>query len=226
MGGGIILLGFMALFIPEGYKVVAIHGMVQLFSNSVRVFVFRKHIKYNILNKFFIGASIGVAISIVIVIIMIYCFNVDSGEQIKIEFLKPVIGIFIVWFLFFKKYNFIKNKSFAYVGIIAGLFSIFVGAIGPFIAPFFLKKDLSRQDIIANKAAAQIFTHISKIPIFIYFFNINYFTEIKIIAPLILAVYVGTYFGKIFLKNIKEKSFRKLFRIILFFLALRLINNY
>ena len=33
MGGGIILLGIMAIIIPEGYKVIALHGMVQLFSN-------------------------------------------------------------------------------------------------------------------------------------------------------------------------------------------------
>ena len=30
MGGGIILLGIMALVIPEGYLVVALHGMIQL----------------------------------------------------------------------------------------------------------------------------------------------------------------------------------------------------
>ncbi|SVB60827.1 uncharacterized protein METZ01_LOCUS213681, partial [marine metagenome] len=33
MGGGIILLGIMALIIPEGYWVIALHGVVQLISN-------------------------------------------------------------------------------------------------------------------------------------------------------------------------------------------------
>ena len=45
MGGGIILLGIMALIIPEGYLVVALHGAVQLVSNLTRCFVFRHHIK-------------------------------------------------------------------------------------------------------------------------------------------------------------------------------------
>ena len=44
MGGGIILLGIMALIIPEGYVVVALHGIVQLISNVTRSFVFRDHI--------------------------------------------------------------------------------------------------------------------------------------------------------------------------------------
>ena len=39
MGGGIILLGIMAIMIPEGYKVIALHGMVQLFSNSTRTYI-------------------------------------------------------------------------------------------------------------------------------------------------------------------------------------------
>jgi len=45
MGGGIILLGIMAILIPEGYMVIALHGIIQLFSNATRTLVFRKHIK-------------------------------------------------------------------------------------------------------------------------------------------------------------------------------------
>ena len=49
MGGGIILLGIMAIIIPNGYMVVALHGMVQLFSNTTRTIIFREHIKKNII---------------------------------------------------------------------------------------------------------------------------------------------------------------------------------
>ena len=45
MGGGIILLGIMAILIPEGYMVIALHGIIQLVSNTTRTYVFRKHIK-------------------------------------------------------------------------------------------------------------------------------------------------------------------------------------
>ena len=45
MGGGIILLGIMSIIIPEGYMVIALHGVIQLISNSTRTFVFRNHIK-------------------------------------------------------------------------------------------------------------------------------------------------------------------------------------
>ena len=49
MGGGIILLGIMAIIIPEGYMVIALHGIIQLVSNISRAYVFRKHLVYSCL---------------------------------------------------------------------------------------------------------------------------------------------------------------------------------
>ena len=227
MGGGIILLGIMAIIIPEGYKVIALHGMVQLFSNSTRTYVFRQYIKKNLIKQFFSGALIGVTISIIIIIMLIHYFDVGSANQIKVEFLKPFIGLFIVWYLFLKgpkKER--KINSFIPVGLIAGISSIFIGAVGPLIAPFFLRKDLNKEHIIANKAASQMITHLSKIPLFIYFFNMDYKAELNILLPLILAVYFGTNFGKKILSFIPEALFKKLFKITLFIIAIRLILYY
>ena len=50
MGGGIILLGIMAIIIPDGYVVIALHGIIQLISNITRSFVFRHHIKKDIIQ--------------------------------------------------------------------------------------------------------------------------------------------------------------------------------
>ena len=44
MGGGITLLGVMAIIMPEGYLVVAYHGIIQLVSNVTRLTVYRQHI--------------------------------------------------------------------------------------------------------------------------------------------------------------------------------------
>ena len=38
MGGGIILLGIMAIIIPQGYMVIALHGIIQLIINTTRTF--------------------------------------------------------------------------------------------------------------------------------------------------------------------------------------------
>ena len=51
MGGGIILLGIMAIFIPDGYMVIALHGIIQMISNGTRTFVFRQHLKKDLISE-------------------------------------------------------------------------------------------------------------------------------------------------------------------------------
>tara|TARA_Y100000590_G_scaffold466257_1_gene641014 strand:+ start:1458 stop:2204 length:747 start_codon:yes stop_codon:yes gene_type:complete len=227
MGGGIILLGIMAIIIPNGFMVIALHGIIQLISNTTRTYVFRKYLKKNLIKEFSIGAIIGAGISAFIIFLLIKFFEVSSANEIKVDFLKPIIGIFIIWYLFLKgKTKEKDSKSFIKVGSISGLASIFVGATGPLIAPFFLNSNLTKENIIANKAACQMITHLTKIPLFILFFNVNYIEEYKLLLPLILAVFIGTNFGKKILKMIPEKLFIKLFKTALFIIAIRLIFSY
>ncbi len=224
MGGGIILLGIMAIIIPDGYMVIALHGMIQLFSNTTRTFIFRNHIKIYVIKDFGIGALMGAIISGMIIYILIQIYDVDSASQIKVDFLKPIIGIFIIWYLFLKKpKKERKEVSFLRVGGISGISSIFVGATGPLIAPFFLNSDFKKENIIANKAAGQMITHLTKIPLFIFFFNVNYIKEYAVLIPLIISVYIGTNLGKRLLSFIPEKTFKILFKICLTIIAIRLI---
>jgi len=226
MGGGIILLGIMAVILPDGYLVIALHGVIQLVSNTTRTIVFKKYIRHDIIKDFSIGALVGMVLSILIIIFMISFFQVNSADQIKTDYLKPVIGIFILWYLLIK---IPKTDTgiirFYLVGGISGLSSVFVGATGPLIAPFFIDKKLTKESLIANKAACQTITHITKIPIFMYFFSVNYFKYIDILLPLSLAVFIGTNFGKIILGFIPEKIFIIIFKTCLAIIAVRLVAD-
>ena len=187
----------------------------------------RKHLKMKLIKEFLIGAIIGAGLSATIIFLLIKFFEVSSASEIKVDFLKPLIGVFIIWYLFLKGPKKEKeSKSFIKVGGISGLASIFVGATGPLIAPFFLNSNLSKENIIANKAACQMITHLTKIPLFIFFFNVNYIGEYKLLFPLILAVFIGTNFGKKILNMIPEKLFIRLFKTTLFIIALKLIFSY
>ncbi len=224
MGGGIILLGIMAIMIPEGYMVIALHGIIQLFSNTTRTYLFREHLKKDILNEFSKGAVIGLVLSGLLITGLINIFNVESANQIKVELLKPLIGCFIIWYLFLKKSKKISpRRSFTPIGIAGGIITVFIGAIGPLIAPFFLDGKLTKNNIIANKAACQMITHLGKIPLFILFFNVNYLKEYQVLLPLIAAVFIGTNLGKKVLQFIPEHIFTILFKTALTIIAVRLI---
>lgn len=224
MGGGIILLGIMAIIIPEGYAVVALHGIIQLVSNFTRSYVFRQHIKKDIIRQYLPGALLGLSLSALIIFILISLFQVESAKEIKVDFLKPLIGIFILWFLFGRRP---KPKddhpNFFGVGLVSGISTVFIGATGPLIAPFFLKARLTKENIIANKALCQFISHAGKIPLFIIFFQFDYFAELNVLIPLIIAVFLGTNLGKLILAFIPEKVFQLLFRGALMVIAIKLI---
>jgi len=82
MGGGIILLGVMALIIPEGYVVVALHGIVQVISNLTRSFVFRHHIRKDIISQYLPGVVLGLSLSSLIIFTLISFFQVESAKEI------------------------------------------------------------------------------------------------------------------------------------------------
>jgi len=224
MGGGIILLGIMALIIPDGYVVVALHGIIQLISNLTRSIIFGHHIRKEIIKQYIPGAFLGLCLSSLIILILIHLFQVESAKEIKINFLKPLIGIFILWFLFGKPHKVKTDQPhFFGVGALSGLCTIFIGATGPLIAPFFLKGKLTKENIIANKAVCQAISHFGKIPIFILFFDFNYFSETRILILLTIAVFIGTNVGKQILQFIPEKVFQTLFRGALTIIAIKLI---
>ena len=96
MGGGVALLGIMAIVIPEGYMVVALHGIIKLVSNITRTTIYREHVYQPILKKFFIGIVPGLLCAVLIIIGLINYFNLNFASELKIDFLKPLIGIYIL----------------------------------------------------------------------------------------------------------------------------------
>ena len=87
----------------------------------------------------------------------------------------------------------------------------------------FLERNLTKENIIVSKVVCQIISHLGKIPIFIFLFDLNYLNEYRLLTPLILSVYLGTYFGKKILSNIKESVFKILFKIALTIIAIKLL---
>ena len=224
MGGGITLLGIMAILLPEGYMVVALHGVIQLVSNGTRTAVYRQHVYRPIIRQFSMGVIPGLGCAALIVFGLIQYFDITSASEFKVDFLKPLIGIYILWFLYLrKKTKLTSDRLFFWMGGLSGLVTVFIGAAGPLIAPFFIDRDLTKENIIATKAACQAMGHLGKMPIFIIFYGVDYFQQWAVLLPLVIAVYFGTRIGKKFLGSLSENLFKKLFKIALTLIAMRLV---
>ncbi len=82
---------------------------------------------------------------------------------------------------------------------------------------------MTKENVIATKAACQSVGHLGKMPIFIFLFGVNYFSELSVLLPLVVAVYIGTTLGKRMLGKLPESPFRILFKVVLTLIAIRLI---
>lgn len=215
MAGGVTLLGVMTALLPAPV-VVPLHGIVQLASNWTRTWAFRKHVRWPIFFAFMIPAAVGIAIA------------ANVWADLKLTWFKAWIGAFILAFLVWRKYKpKLRNPpvwSYAVLGLAAGLLAIFVGATGPFLAPFFLRDDFDNEEVIATKAVCQTWLHLLKIPAFLAL-GFDYSPYIAVLAALVAAVIGGTYFGKHLLSRVSKERFVFWFQLVLALLAIYLIGS-
>ena len=213
MGGGIVLIAIMASLL-DPMVVVPIHGAVQMTSNFSRSLVLLRRVNWGIVSLYaptmILGAWLG---------LQLYR---GAGAA----WFKPAIGAFVLSFLAWQQFKpkriELPRWVFVPAGVGGGFLTLTLGAAGPYLAAFFLRDDLDREEIVATKATIQSFGHFLKIPAFLSL-GFDYVEQLPLILPLLAAVVVGTYAGTRLLKRLPEATFKRLFRVVLFLLAIRLL---
>lgn len=213
MGGGVTLLAVMAVMLPPPL-VVPIHGVVQLASNGTRALLFLRYVERPIFALYIVPAMVGV------------WFGADLYLAGPLPWFRPAVGVFILLYLL----TLVRAPSlgrlplwtFAPLGLVTGALASLVGATGPMIAPFFLRDDLTKEQVIGTKAAIQITTHGAKIPAFLAL-GFAYGAYWHALLPLTAAAVAGTFLGKKLLGRLPERVFRNLFATVLGLVALYLI---
>ena len=212
MSGGVVLLSIMTLFYPISH-VVPLHGTVQLFSNTMRIWYLRPHVRRDFILPYLMGIPFGL-------IPALWVIQRASFEKIPLFLVATLI-----MYMIFRPKSFpslkINPRWFFLHGMVASFFGLFVGAIDPFLSPFFIRDDLSKEQIVATKAVMQFFVHLIKIPSFLYL-GFAYENYGFLILALVIAAGLGTRFGVSILKNINSKVFDKLFKFFMFTTGLRL----
>ncbi len=214
MAGGITLLSLMTFFMPMQH-IVPVHGVVQLVSNASRCYFLRKNIVKEITLYFFLGAPLGV-----------------FGAFLLLQAIKSQALLFYWPILLIIGYTLLKpkrlpaialpNKGFFFLGIATGFLGPFIGATGPVLAPFFLRDDLKKEEIIATKAVTQMFTHLLKIPLFMGL-EFSYFEYAPIIILMVLGAILGTKLGVVLLGRTSEVIFRRIYKVALILASARMI---
>jgi uncharacterized membrane protein YfcA len=213
MGGGVTLLAVMAILLPAAL-VVPIHGIVQLSSNFTRTIVFLPHVRWRFFYAFAPGLLVGIGAA------------TAAWRGVEFTWFKPAIGGFLVLFLVTRgRIGSLRAPPlwiYTPLGVATGFLSLFVGATGPFLAPFFLRDDFKKEEVIATKAVCQSLTHLLKIPAFIAL-GFDYLEHGALLGVLVVMVILGTFTGKWLLRSLDERTFERLFVAVLALLAANLV---
>ncbi len=212
MAGGVTLLSIMTFFLPWNV-LIPIHGIAQMVSNGSRALFLKSHLHKKIFLWFCVGVPFGALGAV---------YLVKSIDSKTLPLL--LISVLILYVLFKpKKLPPLKLPIplFAGVGLVAGFLGILVGATGPFQAVFFLRDDMSKEEIVSTKALCQLAVHFTKIPAFLAL-GFDYGEYWMLILGLSLASIVGSRIGVKLLGKISENFFIWLYKIALFAAVLRI----
>lgn len=153
MAGGLILMGVLASYVPVATAMV-LHGFIQLVSNFSRAAFLAKHIAWVLIGRYALG--IGGALLVLLMIswrptqVMVFIMLGMTAMLVWIP--KRVVDI-----------NVERPMQAELCGFLVQTLNTLSGVAGPLLDLFFVKTELTRQTVVATKAATQVMAHAVKI---------------------------------------------------------------
>jgi len=204
-GASLILIPILNLLLPS--SVVPFSLTIGTFTSSVsRISVFKKHIKWNIFFWF-------VPFSIPAVLLGAYLI-----KYINPNYLQLIVSFFLIANLpeLFKA-NKLQQESqkpyskflLAVIGFFAGFISGITGAIGLLFNRFYLRFGLKKEEIVATRAANEVFLHFIKLIIYISL-GLYSKTALWLGITIALATVLSSYTVKYILPYLSEFLFKKI----------------
>lgn len=213
-GGGTALLLVMIFFVPANH-VIAVHGCIQLVSNSSRVILFWRHMSWPIIWRFICLMPIGVYIGLQLV-------NLLAPTAIQLT-----IATGILLTLFIKapvaseqaKYP----KSIYYiVGLLIGAANVLVGVLSPLLGAILRLEPLRKEQRVGTLGFFGFAGNLFKI-IGFSFIGFAFFENLPLILSASVATIIGSIFGKRMLRKISQGTYEHIFKIMLACLAIIII---
>lgn len=203
-GASLILIPILNLLLPA--SVVPFSLTIGTFTSSVsRIAVFKKHINWKIFFWF-------VPFSIPAVLIGAYLI-----KYINPNYLQLIVAFFLVSNVpqLFKKVkdnekddNTSPTYVLAIIGFLAGFVSGITGAIGLLFNRFYLQFGLKKEEIVATRAANEVFLHLIKLIIYIslgLYSNLALWLGIAVALATIISSYTFKYILPLLSENIFGK---------------------
>ncbi|OAU96248.1 MULTISPECIES: sulfite exporter TauE/SafE family protein [Moraxella] len=183
MGGGMILVGLLPLFLPAAV-IVPVHATAQLASNASRTWFGREQMDWRYIPPYVVGALAGVAAFWLVV------------RFINLEWVPLFIAAYILITLWVRPVNhWLKHReNFYLIGFIQVGVGMFVGSPGPLHMPLLTKKYEDTHTVVTVASMMMTFFHTFKIIAYVMlgFVFMEYW---QIIAILAVSATAGSWLG-------------------------------
>jgi len=156
MAGGFLLMGALALVLPVTAAFVA-HGFIQLVANGWRAILHRNHVRWRTVG-FYIAGSVAAAIAA-------FFIATAPSKPLLFLFLGLVSGL--AWLPKGRiRLDAGRPGDALAAGVLVTGLNLITGVAGPLLDVFFVRTALTRHQIVATKAATQVFSHLAKIIVY------------------------------------------------------------
>ncbi|MEO1552735.1 MAG: sulfite exporter TauE/SafE family protein [Pseudomonadota bacterium] len=203
MAGGIILMAVLVALVSVATAMI-VHGGIQMFANGYRAFLLRDAIDWRVFGYYCIGAAAGITA------LFFVSWKPDKRALYLLLGLTPML----IWLPKERLHLDIKRREHA---IVAGFgvqgLNTLAGVAGPMLDLFFVRAEMTRQQIVATKSVTQALSHLVKIG----FWSVPVVTAAGwaalppwwLFAVAIPLSMFGTTLGKRVLERMNEVNFRK-----------------
>jgi len=156
MAGGLMLMGVLALILPVSAAFVT-HGILQATSNGWRAFLQRDHIVWPIIGYY---AAASVAAGMIVSMIAL------TPSKPALYLLLGLVGLLIWLPKTWLELDANRPLHALISGFLVTGVNLTAGVAGPLLDMFFVRTPLTRHQIVATKAATQVFAHGAKIIVY------------------------------------------------------------
>ncbi|MFI4964450.1 MAG: TSUP family transporter [Caulobacterales bacterium] len=208
MAGGLALKGALALVLPVSATFV-VHGLLQLVANGWRAILHRRHVIWRIVGVYALGAFLAGGVMALVAL--------EPTKATLYLLMGLVPGL--VWLPpGWVKVDASRPEQAFVCGLSVTGMNLTAGVAGPLLDVFFVRTGLTRHEIVATKAATQVFSHLMKIVVYGAPLlaaggkGVPPFWVFGLAVPLSM---LGTAAGGVVLNRLSDINFKRYLRLIL-----------
>lgn len=213
VGGGMILIGLMPLFVPA-VAIVPVHGVTQLVSNGTRAWFGRKEINYQFFGQFVAGSLVGLLVFGVLI------------RFVHLSLIPLFIGIYILLITWSDTFNqaIRRFESFFLVGLLQTGLGVFVGTPGPLNIAVLNKHYEDNHVVVSTGALLMTVVHFAKLLVYISM-GFAFSDYWQLLLMMIVMATLGSWLGTKLRHKINVVWLKKSLPWVLTILAVQLIGK-